>query len=392
MSTVPAARKRLRIAVLNRTFVSTGGGAERYSIALVEELSQRHEIHVFAQTIEHQWPGVTYHKLWTPLVKPRWINQLWYAATSWWATRQGFDVVHSHENSWHGQVQTVHVLPVKYSLFQGRGGWQLALRWLKVVTSPRLLTYLWLEKTRYANRRGRCVVATSPSLGAIMAQTYPSVVPAMKIIAPGVSHVPGPASVNARREARVRLGLPTEGLCILFVGNDYRKKGLVALVDALRQLPSNIFLAVVGNASQIPLFKEQVKSSGLEARIHFLGSQKEMSDVYIAADCLAHPTQEDTFAMVVLEALAYGLPVVVSGPSYCGISGLFQNGREALILDNPHNSIELANAIEKILTNTTLKDSLTQAGVAFARSYLWSEIAAQQEQVYLCAGNSSAGD
>lgn len=392
MSTVLEAGKRLRIAVLNRTFVSTGGGAERYSIALVEELSQRHEIHVFAQTIEHQWPGVTYHKLWTPLVKPRWINQLWYAATSWWATRKGFDVVHSHENSWHGQVQTVHVLPVKYSLFQGRSGWRLTLRWLKVLTSPRLLAYLWLEKSRYAPRKGRYVVATSPSLGAIIAQTYPAVISAIKIIVPGVSQVPGLASANARHEARVRLGLPTDGLCILFVGNDYRKKGLMALVDALRQLPESMFLAVVGNAAQIPPFKEQVKSNGLDARVHFLGSLKEMSDVYIAADCLAHPTLEDTFAMVVLEALAHGLPVVVSGPRYCGISGLFQNGKEALILDRPHNSHELANAIEKIRTNTTLKESLTQTGVAFARSYLWSKIAAQQEQVYFCAASSSAGD
>ena len=109
--------KRLRVAVLNRNFSPIGGGAERYSIALVEELAQRHEIHVFAQKIEHQWPGVTYHKLWTPLTKPRWINQIWFAVTSWWATRQGFDVVHSHENTWHGQVQTVHVLPIKYNLF-----------------------------------------------------------------------------------------------------------------------------------------------------------------------------------------------------------------------------------------------------------------------------------
>lgn len=392
MSTVPEAGKRMRIAVLNRTFVSTGGGAERYSIALVEELSQRHEIHVFAQAIEHQWPGVIYHKLWTPLVKPRWINQLWYAATSWWATRRGFDVVHSHENSWHGQVQTVHVLPVKYSLFQGRSDWRLALRWLKVLTSPRLLAYLWLERLRYANRRVRYIVATSPSLGAIMAQTYPEIVSAMKVIAPGVSHVPGRASDKARREARVRLGLPTEGWCILFVGNDYRKKGLVALVDALRQLPENMFLAVVGNAAQIPLFREQVKNNGLGARIHFLGSQKEMSDVYIAADCLAHPTQEDTFAMVVLEALAHGLPVIVSGPRYCGISGLLVNSMDALILDNPHNSTELANAVKDIATNTALQESLSQGGVALARSYLWSEIAMQQERVYVCAINSSVGD
>ena len=91
--------KRLRIAVLNRVFETTGGGAERYSIALVEQLSQRHELHVFAQQIRHDAPGVTYHQVAMPLRKPRWINQLWYAWATWRATRRGFDIVHSHENT-----------------------------------------------------------------------------------------------------------------------------------------------------------------------------------------------------------------------------------------------------------------------------------------------------
>ncbi|MDO8370547.1 MAG: glycosyltransferase, partial [Polaromonas sp.] len=136
----PEAQRRLRIAVLNRVFDPAGGGAERYSIALVEQLAQRHEIHVFAQQIRHHAPGVTYHRVSMPLRKPRWLNQLWYARATWWATRRGFDIVHSHENTWHGQVQTVHVLPVKYNLFHGRTGWPRLLAWVKVWTSPRLLT------------------------------------------------------------------------------------------------------------------------------------------------------------------------------------------------------------------------------------------------------------
>ena len=134
--------ERLRIAVFNRVFSPTGGGAERYSIALVEQLASRHEVHVFAQQIEHAWPGVTYHKVSSPLTRPRWLNLFWYAAATWWATRKGFDIVHSHESTWQGQVQTVHVLPMKYSLFNGRYGLALAMRALKVFTSPRLLAYL----------------------------------------------------------------------------------------------------------------------------------------------------------------------------------------------------------------------------------------------------------
>ena len=64
--------RHLKIAVLNRNFDPTGGGAERYSIAMVEQLAAMHEIHVFAQNIRHQWPGVTYHRIKTPCKRPRW--------------------------------------------------------------------------------------------------------------------------------------------------------------------------------------------------------------------------------------------------------------------------------------------------------------------------------
>jgi glycosyltransferase involved in cell wall biosynthesis len=380
-----AASKRLRVAVLNRTFVSTGGGAERYSIALVEQLAQRHEIHVFAQEIDHKWPGVTYHRLPRPFVKPRWLNQLWFALASWWATRCGFDVVHSHENTWHGEVQTVHVLPVRYSLFLGRTGFGLALRWAKVATSPRLLAYLWLERARYAVHDRRWTVATSPSLAAIMAQTYPDVKPRLKVITPGVSKLGGVAIAQARCDARAQLGLPSQGQCVLFVGNDYKKKGLLTLVNAFGRLPAHVHLVVVGNGSQIPFFEALVKEKKLGGRVHFLGAQRDMDTVYVAADCLAHPTLEDTFAMVVLESLAHGLPVVVSGAGHCGISGLLEDGKQAIILHDPLNGEELANAINAVLANPLLRQTLSTAGVEFAQAYLWSEIAEQQEQIYFNA-------
>lgn len=381
----PASGRRLRIAVLNRIFRPTGGGAERYSIALVEQLAQRHEIHVFAQQIDHHWPGVTYHQIAAPFEKPRWINQLWFAVATWWLTRRGFDVVHSHENTWHGQIQTVHVLPVKHNLFQGRSGWRLVLRWLKVISSPRLLVYLLLEHARYAVRRGRSVILTSTSLQPIMARTYPQVVAAMKVITPGVACIPEPVSSADKRAARRLLGLPEAGYCILFVGNDYRKKGLATLIQAIAYLPDDTYVAVVGNAKQIAGFREEVSASNTGQRIFFLGSLKEVAPAYRAADCLAHPTLEDTFAMVVLEAMAHGLPVVVSDSRYCGISGLLTHQSNALILENPRDAASLAKALNRVLFEPELILQLQVAGQEFARAHLWTEIARQQEEVYFSA-------
>jgi UDP-glucose:(heptosyl)LPS alpha-1,3-glucosyltransferase len=380
-SVVPG-NKRLRIAVLNRIFKSTGGGAERYSIALVEELAARHELHVFAQHIEHQCPGVTYHRIGQSINRPRWINQLWFAFATWRQTRNGFDVVHSHEMTWHGNVQTVHVQPVRHGLFQGRRGIALGLRWLKVVTSPRLLAYLWLEKRRYAVQPGRQVVAASESLRDTLAQTFPGAKAMLRVLTPGVNAAPGPASDVQREAARTRLGLPLQGNCILFIGNDYRKKGLPALLQALRQLPHATQLAVVGNPAHIPEFRAQAAALGVASQVHFLGALPDVTDAYVAATCLAHPTLEDTFAMVVLEAMAHGLPVVASSPQYCGIAGLLQDGENALILDSPTDVTLLAQELASLLSDEALSRRIAAGGYRFAEGRLWSRVALEQEEIY----------
>lgn len=392
--------ERLRIAVLNRTFSPTAGGAERYSIALVEQLAERHEVHVFAQSIEHQWAGVTYHRVKMPLRRPRWVNQLWFATATWWATRDrsglgaagGFDVVHSHENTWHGDIQTVHVLPVKYNLFQGRTGWRRALRWVKVLSSPRLLVYLGLERLRYRARPGRSVVVTSGALLSIFNAAYPAAAAMTTVITPGICLPAGPASKAARLDARQQLGLPAERPCVLFIGNDFRKKGLQTLLEALRLLADDVVLAVVGNALQLSAFSHQINRAGLTSRVFFLGTLPDIRLAYAAADCLAHPTLEDTFAMVVLEAMAHSLPVVVSSAKYCGISGLLEHEGNALLLDDPCDSVALSDCLRRVLDDEALKTKLAHAARAFAEKFEWSDIAAKQENLYhaVSAGKARA--
>ena len=371
--------RRLRVAVLNRHFGARFGGAERYSVALVEELAARHEIHVFAQEIEHDGPGVTYHRVSRPLPKPRWVNQLWFAASTWWLTRKGFDVVHSHENTWHGQVQTVHVRPFRVGLFHGRSPLRRALKCLGILTSPRLIVYWLLEAARFRPRPDRRIVASSESVRGEMLTGYPQTASLLSVIPPGV-HIPiaAPDQVGQRR----RLGLPEDARLALFIGNDYEKKGLPTLLAALATLPG-LHLAVVGNGAHIPAFRKRAEALGVADRVHFLGSLADVGPAYAAADLLVHPTTEDTYAMVVLEALAHGLPVVVSAPAYCGIAADLVHGLEALIVADPRDPNRLAAAVRRILDDAPFAAQLGTAGKNFAASCGWDAIAARQEAIYL---------
>jgi UDP-glucose:(heptosyl)LPS alpha-1,3-glucosyltransferase len=373
----PAAR--LRIAVLNRVFSASGGGAESYSIRLVEQMAARHEVHVFAQVVGHKWPGVTYHRISSPLRKPRWVNQLWFATAAWLATRRGFDVVHSHENGWQGKVQTIHVKPVRHNLLAGLHGWRRALRWLKIATSPRLLTYLWLEGARFRAGPGRQVVLTSSSLRADALAAYPHAAGAMAVVTPGVTLPPAGWD---RAAARRDLELPPHGRLLLFVANDYARKGLTTLLAALVTLPRDVQLAVVGSTGQKQRFRDLAAAAGVEKRVHFLGALDDVTRAYRAADVLVHPTLDDTFAMVVLEGLAHGLPVVVSGPAQCGISSLLRDGKDALLLTDPQDSRELVETLQRLLADTALQQRLSANGRAFAQAHTWEHAAQEYERLY----------
>ncbi len=374
--------KRLRIAVLSRNFATTGGGAERYSIAVVEQLAPRHDIHVFAQNIEHVFPGVTYHKVPMPMRRPRWISQLYFAFATWRATRHGFDIVHSHENTWHGNVQTVHVLPVMHTLFDGRQGAALVLRWLKVLTSPRLLAYLWLEKRRYAWALKKRVVCASSSLKAVLQRVYPEAATMLEVVTPGVQAVPGPASAEVRRTARHALGLPEEGPLLLFVGNDFVRKGLPTLLEALAQLAPHTLLAVVGKGESQLQMQRVAQRLGLAPRVHFLGSLRDMAQAYGAADMLVHPTLEDSYGMVVLEAMAHGLPVIVSDAPYSGIALDLAEGHNALLLKDPADAAQLRAAIQRVQGEAALAHSLGAEAMRFAQAHAWQQAAADYESLY----------
>jgi glycosyltransferase involved in cell wall biosynthesis len=374
----------LKIAVFNRIFSKKAGGAERYSVALVEELAAKHEIHVFAQDIDHHWPGVTYHRISAPLRRSRWLNQLWYATATWWQTREasghGFDIVHSHENTWHGNVQTVHVLPIKHNLFNGKTGWKRVTASLKVITSPRLLAYLALERGRFAKQDNRHIIVTSPSLQAIFNAAYPNNENALSVITPGVAKV---VLSTDKAAAKRELGVSEDGFTIAFVGNRYDIKGLPTLLLALQALPEQVNLLVVGNAAEVGFYQAQAEKLGIGQRVRFLGAINGVEQVYQAADCLAHPTLEDTFAMVVLEAMSYGLPVVVSREKYCGIGGLLTDGLNALILDEPKNSSKLSQLLKNILDNAELSGKLSTEALKFADGFAWDQIAREQEHIYL---------
>jgi UDP-glucose:(heptosyl)LPS alpha-1,3-glucosyltransferase len=381
-------KKRLRIAVLARIFSTSAGGAERYCASLVKNLSSQHEIHVFAQDIRTQYPQVVFHQVPLFFRRPRWLNQIAFATYTWWQTRKGFDVVHSHENTWHGDVQTIHVLPFSYLWFVNRHGLGLFLKTLQLITSPRLLTYWVLEKLRMRHQPGRFLVAVSEPVKAVLNKDLKHKLEHIRVISPGVerTHV---HSSSEKMQARLDLGLPMHGKCLLWIGNNAIKKGLPTLLDALAQLPNDFFLVIVGSAVPENKWRSQVTALGLDDRIFFKGVLDDMTLAYTAADLLVHPTLEDTFGMVVLEAMSHAVPAIVSSELYCGISAELTHLNNAWILQDPIDAKALEKAIEKSLDSNT-HEAMSQQAIAWAGTQDWQHLALAQEALYYDVVRSKA--
>jgi glycosyltransferase involved in cell wall biosynthesis len=379
----------VKIAILSRNFDARGGGAERYAFEVASYLAQEHEVHVFAQSFGDPVPGVSYHQLSFSIRRPRWLNQLGFALESWLKTRHGFDAIHSHENTWHGHVQTVHVVPVRSSLLLGKSGWQKFFRWLKISISLRLVTYLCLEKSRFRVASGRFVVAVSRPLADTIEKSYPDTKRSLKTITPGV-HLPNEMMGMTRRQARLELKLPLDDRIALFVANDPRRKGLDTILQAMAMATGKWCLAVAGASHQYATYQQMATSLGLGDRVFFLGSLQNISNAYKAAETLLHPTWEDTFAMVVLEAMAHRLPVIVSDAPYCGISEMLTHQKDALILSNPADAAQIAEFLNVLASSPELADSLRENGFAMAAAHDWQVVAQSYEALFLaCTPNKA---
>ena len=373
-------KKRLRIAVLARIFSTSAGGAERYCASLVKHLAPQHEIHVFAQDIRTQYPQVGFHQVPLFCRRPRWLNQIAFATYTWWQTRKGFDVVHSHENTWHGDVQTIHVLPFGYLWFVNRHGFSLFFKTLQLITSPRLSTYWILEKLRMRHQQGRFLVAVSEPVKTVLNKDLKLKMEHIQVISPGIeaTHV---HSSTEKMQARLDLGLPMQGKCLLWVGNNAMKKGLPTLLEALAQLPKDIFLVIVGSATPENKWRSQVTALELQDRIYFKGVLDDMTLAYTAADLLVHPTLEDTFGMVVLEAMSHAVPAIVSSEQYCGISAELTHLNNAWILQDPLDAKALEKVIENSLESNT-QEAMSQKAIAWAGTQDWHHLALAQEALY----------
>lgn len=367
-------KNKLKVAVIIRNYVTTGG-AERYAYELTKRLTDSCEVHVFCQRFDkYLGKGIVFHKIPTICNRPTFVNQMLF---SWYTKRavdDSFDVIHSHERISYFDVLTVHCPCFKGFITSAKKSWRKVWVWLGVVTSLRCLGHLWLEKQQFKiTDHKKVFLAVSENVKADVQRNYKIPDSFFVKAYSGVDTVDleDPLLHEKSLIYRAELGVTKRDTVLLFVGTEFKRKGLDNLLQAFALVKNKDLKLVVVGGGDIALYKIRATKLGIADRVLFAGLVKNVFAYYLMADIFIMPTLTDPGPMSVLEAMFCGVPVIMSDEKYCGSAEHIQSG-EALLIENPSRPELLCQAIVTML-DPEFRKNIALKGQKIAQQLTWEK-------------------
>lgn len=387
----------MRLVVIS-PFLDRRHGTERVVSELIERLARDYdcEIHVYSQRVEDLLLSPLNEMLqagrgclrWHRVVSipgPHLIQYIWWFGANtfqrWWDVRfkkLSPDLVFSPGiNAWDADVIHVHIV---FEEFYERVKPQLLFRHAPPASWPRLLhrrlyygLACWLERRIYRQKQVH-LAGVSEMVAAQLRRHFGRRDAVSIPNGVDVKRFEPQARLQRRSDARADLNLVPGTFALLLIGNDWRKKGLQTLIEALnecRDLP--IQLLVVGKDDATP-FEAAVQRMGLLDRVTFLAPSNDVMKFYAAADAYAGASLEDAYCLPVIEAMASGLPVIAS--INAGVSEVINDDVNGLLLRVPTSVVELSGLIRRLVNDRSLGERLAENAVGTARQYTSDQNAA----------------
>ena len=368
--------RRLKIAVLIRSFVTTGG-AERYAVEVTRRLAKEHDISVLCQIWDpNLTEGLKVVKIPRISAKPRWLNQVLFALGCSRAVKKiGFDVIHSHERTYDFDALVVHC-PCYKTKFVERGKRGLWVYRLRQFVSLRHAAYAWLERQQFKAHPTRKVVVVSDYVSRNIAACYPEGGHQFVVAAPGVE-MPNQKCLIMQNDQRFE---------VLFVGTEFKRKGLEYAIRGFANAKLSHARLRIAGGGDIESYKALALELGIESQVEFLGLVKDVGELYASSHVFLFPTMIEPFGMAPLEAMSYGLPVVVSGPDYNGFVEQLNEG-EAWVLEDPTDACEIAQALKQCSVQEHWRE-LSERSLKAAVRLNWDGTTAQHDKALLMSRDS----
>lgn len=373
----------MRIALVVHDYHRQGGHS-RYCAELAERFARQHEVHVFANSFppgSRLYPQAAaeglrlyFHPVWAQRSTAIGTVLSFFLPATLALRRHGpFDIVHAQGFvSWQYDVLTAHICCAAWHAERLRSGY--ALNWKEKLFDAIVMR---LEAWLYPQRPTQPLIAISRRVAQDLDHFYGRR-EAVEIIPHGVDtgEFDGAQREQWRRETRSRLGLGPETFVALWVGD--LRKGSQTAIEAVARNAGQILLTVSRN-DPAP-FAAIARSLGCEDRVRFLPPTSEIAKYYAAADAFVFPTTYDAFGMVVLEAMAMELPVVVSASA--GAAELIADGEQGLLLSSASDAEACAAHLKRLEQDPAFRRRIALAGAQRALAQSWDSVAEATLRVY----------
>lgn len=365
----------LRIAVVVPKY-GLVGGAENVVFELTERLAvdPRFDLHVFANRWRAGKAPVRFHKV--PIIGfPRWVRPVSFARLAARAVeRVGCDLIHSHDRLYRMDVLTFHGIP--------------HAEWIRATKRPRLS--LFDRAVAAVERRGLMtspppqVLAVSGLVRDELLKVYPLPRDRVRVCHPGVDTAPFDAVPReaARRAVRTRHGWPPDAVVALFVSMNFGLKRLDLVLQAMAAAGDAVagLRLLVAGKGDARRFSDMAGSLGLGDRVVFAGVRRDLPEYYRASDMCLLPSRFDTFGLVVLEAMAAGIPVVIT--DRVGARDLVEDGVNGFVVpvDPPPKTLAVPLAT---LMDPGIRAAMGRVNRAVAARCSWDAAAAAVAETYI---------
>jgi glycosyltransferase involved in cell wall biosynthesis len=369
-----------RLAVVS-PFLDKQHGTERRVVEWISQLADTFEFHIYSQRVEDvDLSKATWHRI-PKLPGPHLCNYLWWFAANrmWraWDRRvRGLkhDIVFSPGvNCLDADVVSVHIVFAEYAR-RNRAETEFVNHplWTWPQRLHRKLYYALIAflESRLYRRRSLRLILIARRTAAGLARFYGRDED-FPIVYLGLDHeVFNPKRrIDLRAMAREALGIQENRFALLLVGNDWQNKGVTAVLDAMERLHDlPIDLVLVGR-EDAAAYRATVHDHHLDGRVYFCPPRRDVEFYYAAADAYVGPSLEDTFAQPPAEAMACGLPVVVSSSN--GASEIITDGVDGLILKDPTDSAALAAMLRRLYEDSELCAKMGEKAAETTQQYTW---------------------
>ena len=353
------------------------GGAEQSTAELTNRLANQtgFDFHVLANRWQTSSTMTRFHKI--PIISfPKFLTTLSFAYfVQRQINRDNFSLVHSHERVFAADIFTMHGIPHRY--------------WVHNIRRKQMSLYdlatAWVEKKLVYEGNCKKFIAVSRMTKDIFLQEYKINPDNVAVINPGVD-LNDYARQNKdflRNTIRRELGINITDPVVLFVSMNFEIKGLDDILFSLAKLKAQKrkFKFIVAGKGNIKKYTKMAKEAQIISDVIFTGpvNKEKIIRMYLASDFYIMLSKFDTFGNVVLEAMAAGLPVIISGN--VGAKDIVRENENGFIVSDTSDSDYIAAKIA-LLLDDNIRSKMSASARQTAAQNTWDDVAKKYATIY----------